>query len=221
MMGRILFHVLVAALTLSTGILGWCVNLGKGTQQTTRFYLLYPLSSLGTGIEATLPGPCVAIGVGPVKLPEYLNRPQIVTRSSPGELQVAEFARWAEPLEENFTRVLAENLSMLLPASRTVEYPWERSMRIDYQVRVDIIYFDGQPGGDVHLRTRWTLLGNDGKSVLMRKESNFCEPMDRLKYGELVSTQSRMIAQLSRRIATAIKTVSRQVPDRTCPGNGE
>lgn len=220
-MGRILFHVMVAALTLSTGTLGGCVNLGKGTQQTTRFYLLYPLSSLRTGIEATLPEPCVAIGVGPVKLPEYLNRPQIVTRTSPGELQVAEFARWAEPLEENFTRVLAENLSMLLPASRTVAYPWDRSMRIDYQVRVDTIRFDGQPGKDVHLSARWTLLGDDGKRVLIRRQSSFCEPMDRLKYAEIVSAQSRMIAQLSRRIAAAIKAVSRQVPDRTCPGNRE
>jgi len=220
-MGRVLFRFLVVTLAVLLWALGGCVNLGKGTQQTTRFYVLYSLSSPVTGTEAARPKRDLAIGVGPVELPQYLNRSQIVTRASRSELQVAEFARWAEPLEENLARVLAENLSILLSTDRIAVYPWKRWTPIDYQVTVDVTRFDGQPGGDVSLRARWTVLGDDGKKVLIRKQSNFSEPAGTLEYRDLVSAQSRMIAELSRQIAAEIKAVSQQVPDQAHPSGGQ
>ena len=76
-------------------------SLGKQSSPT-RLYTLTALAREGSPQPAG--GQGLAIGVGPVELPEYVNRPQIVTGDSGNELRRAEFEQWAEPLETNFTR---------------------------------------------------------------------------------------------------------------------
>ena len=73
---------------------------------------------------------------------DYLDRQGIVTRVSPNRFVVAENDRWAEPLEENFSRVLARNLSILLQTDRIVAYPWERSQQPTYQIQVEVPRFE-------------------------------------------------------------------------------
>jgi hypothetical protein len=148
----------------------------------------------------------VAIGLGPVTFPEYLNRPQIVVRGSGNQLQIAEFARWAEPLVENFSRVLVENLSALLSSDSIVPYPRKKSTPTDYQVTVDVIRFDGTPGENASLVARWTILGDDGEKALQKKKSSLSEPIDGQSYEALVSAESRLVTALSREIAAAIKS---------------
>jgi hypothetical protein len=48
-----------------------------------------------------------------------------VTGDTHNELQSDTFSQWAEPLETNFARVLAENLSVLLTTERVAVYPWQ------------------------------------------------------------------------------------------------
>jgi uncharacterized protein len=118
----------------------------------------------------------LAIGIGPVTLPKYLDRPQIVTFTSPYALNVAEFDRWAEPLESTFVRVLAENLALLLPTARVAVFPWPGSMRLDYQVTVEVSHFSGQLGGESALTARWSLFSEDGKEALVSQRSRFSAP---------------------------------------------
>ena len=61
------------------------------------------------------------IGVFPVAMPDYLDRPQVVTRVSENEIKLDEFNRWAEPLKENFYTVLVENLSTLLSNEKIIK----------------------------------------------------------------------------------------------------
>ena len=56
----------------------------------------------------------LTIGVGPIRFPDYLDRPGIVTRSSGNTIEIAEFDLWAGSLKDDFMRILAENLSILL-----------------------------------------------------------------------------------------------------------
>ena len=146
----------------------------------------------------------LSIGVGPVQLPQYVNRPQIVTRISQNELEVNEFARWGEPLKDNFSRVLAENISVLLSTDHVNVYPWSRTTHIDYQVIIDVTQFYGTLGGDVLMRARWTLLGDDGKKMLFRKNSSLSIRADAGTYKALVSAQSRILADLSNEITKEI-----------------
>src|SRR5574342_626514 len=62
----------------------------------------------------------VFLGIGPIKFPGYLDRQEIVVRSAQNRFDVSENDRWAEPLDENFTRVLAQNLSVLLRTDRII-----------------------------------------------------------------------------------------------------
>ena len=83
----------------------------------SRFYLLTTLkeSAPGKAVVKPLPGPALHVRV---KLAKYLHRPEIVTRVGPNQYRLAEYDRWAEPLQENLSDILAENLSGLLPGRR-------------------------------------------------------------------------------------------------------
>jgi uncharacterized lipoprotein YmbA len=207
-MGHISIRFAVFVLGLSLIVSAGCLNLGEGTQEATRYYILSPLSTSELKKDVPDDTKSVAIGLGPVTFPEYLNRPQVVVRSSRNQLQIAEFARWAEPLGENFSRVLVENLSALLSTDRIVPYPRKKSMPMNYQVTVDVIRFDGTPGGNASLVARWTVLGDDRTKVLWEKKSSLSEPTGGQGYEALVSAESRLVAALSREIAAAINAVA-------------
>ena len=180
--------------------------LGCGTSQPSHFYLLRALSpASASGLSETKQS-SLSIGLGPVTLPEYLDRPQIVTRASAHEVELAEFHKWAEPLSENTSHVLGENLSALLSTDRIVQYPWKRSIHPDYQLSLEVIQFDGTKSQEAVLKVRWTLVGNDGKNVLQEKTSQFTEILRGPEYEDLVEAMSRMLDSLAQEIADAIKT---------------
>lgn len=208
-MGHILLRLAVISLCVFAVLSGGCVNLGSGTQQTTKFYVLNSLYSLEEPPAAGTAQDDLAIGVGPIELPKYVNRPQIVTRTSRNELEVALFARWGEPLEENFSRVLAENFAILLGTDRVIVYPRKRTVPIAYQVAVEVTRFDGALGGDVSMRARWTVLGDDGEKILLREHASFRGRAEGEAYGALVAAQSRMLAELSRKIAAEITALAK------------
>jgi len=206
-MGHMSIRFAVFVLGLSLIVSAGCLNLGEGTQETTRYYVLSPLSISELKTEVLDDTKSVAIGLGPVTFPEYLNRPQVVVRGGRNQLQIAEFARWAEPLGENFSRVLAENLSSLLATNHITLYGSKGWMPTNYQVTVDVVRFDGTPGENASLVARWTVLGDDRAKVLQKK-SSFSEPTDGQSYEALVSAESRLVTALSREIAAAINAAA-------------
>jgi uncharacterized protein len=194
--------------------LGASLMVGGCASQPSRFYLLSAMpnpetASLGAPGEK---GP--TIGVSPVTLPDYLNRPQIATHTSPYELRLAEFDRWAEALDVNFSRVLAENLSLLMPTARVVMSPWSRAIPIDYQVTVDVTHFLSQVGGESLLIADWTLFKGEGQDALMSGKSRFSAAPGGQDYAAIVAAMSQTVASLSREIATAIKGVESRVSAR-------
>lgn len=213
-MSYTIFRLMVISFCILPAALGGC--LGGGTQQRAKFYVLNSLYSSKAGMETETAKNVLSIGVGPVQLPQYVNRPQIVTRISRNEFEVAEFARWGEPLKENFSRVLAENISVLLSTDRVLVYPWNKTAPIDYQVVVNVTRFDGAVGGDVSMRARWALIEADGKKVLLRRNSSLSARADAKTYEALVSAQSRMLADLSSEITEEIKVL----PERRLRGEG-
>lgn len=206
------FVLLGGIVVFSSSVLMLAGCLG-GKTEPTRFYALSPLSRTET---AKPPGTAEhdgTIGIGPVQLPEYLNRPEIVTRTSQNQLHLADFHQWAEPLRESFSRVLAENLSMLLSTDRVAVFPWGLTP-IDYQVTVEVARFERQPGGENLLVARWSILRDNGKEILLTRNSSFSEPAAAGDYEATVSAQSRVLAEFSREIAAAITAISQKTADR-------
>ncbi len=167
----------------------------------TRFYALSPLPQGGgpTGGVARS-GP--ALGIGPVSVPERLNRPEIVTWVGDNTLRLAEFDVWAAPLQDSITRVLAENLSVLLPTDRATIFPWASDTPIDYEVRVEVSRLDGALGGECSLIARWSILRRADKQMKAGRSSH-TEPAGDA-YATFVAAQSRLVASLSRDIAAAL-----------------
>lgn len=179
---------------------------GTAGTPPTKFYLLNPLpgpeKTANLGSER-----CISIGIGPVKIPDYLDRPEVVTRMSPNELRVDEFRKWGEPLEGNVSRVLAETLSSLLCLKTVAIFPWRGPIPIDYRIYVEVIRMDGALGESAFLDVTWAIVdGVDKKKLLFVKRSKYKEPVRGQDYEAFVSAQSRNLQGLSRDIAEAIKS---------------
>ena len=82
--------------------------------------------------------PDVAVLVGPVRLPAYLERPQIARLASGGEVALDEFSRWLGGFEENFVRAVSLGLARELGSDRVVESPSRAPFPIDYQIRFHV-----------------------------------------------------------------------------------
>jgi uncharacterized lipoprotein YmbA len=191
--------------------LGWASLLlvfllaGCSSTPATKFYRLNSLPAMQQENPRALPGEDIAIGVGPVELPEFLDRPQIVTRKSQNQLEIAEFHRWAASFPRDFSRVLAKNISTLLPTDRVAVYPWEDSFSPTYQVKLDVEQFDGRLGEQVFLRLTWSLVGQEGMKELLVRKTLIEEPVLTNDYEGLVAAQSNALATLSREIVEEIR----------------
>ncbi len=86
--------------------------------------------------------PGVIIGIGPVKIPEYLDRPQIVTKTKDKMLNFAQFDRWGESLDLGLARLIREDLTIMLPGAKLTLYPWNPSMAVKYQIAIEVIQLD-------------------------------------------------------------------------------
>ena len=183
-----------------------------GSSAPGRLYVLTPapearLAPLGSAVPG---GP--VLGVGPVRLPGLLDRPQIVTRRGAEEIDAAEFHRWAEPLAESVPRILAENLATLRKTERVVLFAWDPAQAVQDQVVVDVMRFDGAMGGDVVLDARWRILATDGKELAVNR-SVLIQPIDGTGYPAVVAAMSRALAALSREIAAMLDGLPRTGAD--------
>ncbi len=178
------------------------------TSQPSRFYLLNALEdSRKQGIQSCQKDSIIGIGINPVNLPRYLDRPQIMTRINDNELMLSELDLWAEPLRDNVTSVIAQNLHALKCADIEV-FPWSGSKQINYRLSAMVIRLDGTPGGEAYLDVRWTILDEQAKMVLLTKESRFIEPVGSQDYLALASAYSRLLASFSRELADSFKSIS-------------
>jgi uncharacterized protein len=174
----------------------------------SRFFALASLPRTGGQRAADAAGTnALALGIGPIKFPGYLDRQQLVTRISQNRFAVAENDRWAEPLEENFSRVLSQNLSILLQTDRIVAYPWERRQQPTYQVQVEVLRFEPNAEQVVELWARWRITDNT-KKTLSVKESYLTRPAKDKSTEAAVAALSEIVGSLSQEIAASIRGLS-------------
>lgn len=176
---------------------------GCSTSPPTRLYLIEPMAAIpSANVDTEL-----TITVGPITLPEHLNRKEILTHDQPYRVSTAEFDRWAEPLDHNITAALAENLSMLVPTDHVIAYPWDAARRVDYTVRVRVIAFGTDPSGEVVLSASWMIHDTVGAPVTLSK-ARYSESRRGNDVVATVAAMSRAIEQLSRDIANALHVAS-------------
>ena len=175
-----------------------------GQSGPTTFYTLSPIETAPSG-EAAFSIGDVNIGIGPVTFPSELDRQRIVTRSGRNRLEIDEFHRWGGSLENNFVRVLIENLSQLLASERIMAHPWERIFRPDFRVVMDIRRFDGRLGEYASLNATWMLVRAGSDKPLVVRQTIVQEAVSAEGYDALVAAQSAAAATLSREIAAVLQ----------------
>jgi uncharacterized protein len=171
---------------------------GCGGSPKASFYTLSPDASL----QPLAGSSSLRLVVGPVTVPELVDRPQIVTRRAPNEVWINEFARWGEPLKENIARTLAADLSALLGSPLVTVFSPGADVKA-FQLRVDVMRFDAMPGEEVVLDALWTVRGPDG-AARFDGHSVVHVPTDGDGFDAVARGYSRAIAQMGREIAAGI-----------------
>jgi hypothetical protein len=169
----------------------------------TRFYTLSSLSAT-PGETPGMASRDLTVAVGPVTLPEYLNRPQLVTRDGSNQVRLADFDSWIEPVQGLFARTLVENLSVLLGTDDVLLMPQRRPVRPDYQVEVEVTRFDVDTSGNAVLDARWWVLDERGEAVLRNGRSTIVQPATIGDQAAAAQALSGALIGMSREIAGAI-----------------
>jgi uncharacterized lipoprotein YmbA len=172
----------------------------------SRFFTLSPL--VQSEIDgAKTPGAAagISVGVGPLTLPGYLDRQEIVVRIAQNRLRLSEHDRWAEPLDENIARVLSQNIAHLLRAERIHAYPWPIDRKPVYQVEIDVLRFEADAHHQAQLSTRWLIRNTSHKDRTRYSETRLSRPMQNGSTEASVAALNETLAELSREVTAAIK----------------
>ena len=181
-----------------------CVNFSP-MSDPSRFFTLMPLPQVeqsqgrGTGEINNM-----FLGIGPIRFPAYLDREQIVTRTAQNRLDISENDRWAEPLEENFTRVLSQNLGMHLGGARIIRYPGKPANALACQIDIEVLRFEPNTRQEVELLAAWPLIDPEHQSASCLERVPH-SAADRENPWKLRSAAlSEILGDLSREIADSI-----------------
>jgi uncharacterized lipoprotein YmbA len=145
------------------------------------------------------------VAVGPVTVPEMVDRPQLVVRRSPNRVDVLEHHRWAQPLGAEIARVLAADLAGRLPDARTVSAGGQAGERADYRIALDIEQFDAVPGQGVTVLAAWSLR-HEG-TTLRAGRSALREAVQADGYEALAAAYARALAKMSAEIAAVVHSL--------------
>lgn len=176
----------------------------------SRFFTLSSLGEIETAVKAPPGHEIISLGVGPIKFPGYLDRQEVVVRRAQNRFEISEYDHWAEPLVENFTRVLEQNLSALLGTDRIVSYPWPGNGKPGYQLQIEVIRFEANSAREAQLSARWSVFDSDKKISLQSRESRFSRPLQGNSTDASVAALSEALGDLSREIADAVKSIHGQ-----------
>ena len=180
-----------------------CVSL-KPQPDPSRFFVL----------TSTVPAPATrqagsVVGVGPVTLPGYLRRAQIVTRDGDTEMRLSEYDRWAEPFPAMTSRVLMEDLVAALGAERGVAYPWQRTLAPSPVVEVEFSRFERDTSGAALLEADWRVRQG---SATQPGHSRITEAASGPAMEESAAALSRALGRLAGEIAAAARSVGAGAP---------
>jgi uncharacterized protein len=148
------------------------------------------------------------IGLGPVSVPQYLDRSAIVTRVSPNRLTVNDGHRWAGSLKSEIMRVLADNIGHRIRTGEVILFPWSALIKPDSRFRVEIRTFEGRLGESVTLKAIWSVAFAPSDQPAVRRVSVIQEKVNGNDFEELAAAMGRALAGLSDEMAGAVLEVA-------------
>lgn len=188
------FGIVILALLLSG-----CMRDSKPVQ----FYMLNADSGISGATQVLAAAQDTVIGLGPIRIPEYLNRPQMIVAITENQYRLAEDHRWAERLDQNISLALFKALPGQLGTDKIVRYPWPQRQAIDYQVGIDILEFNVDANGQSLLIAQWFIKRKDKPTIDKRSVYQF--PASTADHEVMVKAQSQCLTKLGQEIAGTIR----------------
>ena len=197
--------VAAAGLIVALAPLAGCTRVFAPQPDTTRFYVLTPTVH---DDAPPIDNPhSLVVGVGPVRLPGYLDRPQFVTRADGNRVVISDFDRWAEPLHEGFARVLGQNLASRLGAEVISRFPWPVGSRLDYQIEIDVIRFEAG-GGQAQLASQWAVKDAQTRALMISRYSTINQRVEGSGSPGEVAALSASLGELASEIAGQVRALA-------------
>jgi len=194
---RHIYFLLLSSWLLSlTGCIG-------GKTPPSQFYLLEPINTSAGSVSAVAAKPLIALG--PVKIPPYVDRPQIVTASAKNAYRLSEINRWAESLDDNISRVLAQNLMLLAPVGTVLVNASNRARQARLRVAVNILEFHVNPEGQAGLTVQWQIFR--GEELQLNRQVSYHTPASTTDYSIMVAALNDCLNRMSRELAASLRQV--------------
>lgn len=184
--------------------------IGCGSSPKETYYTLSAAAAMNGAAPVTGES-AYSIAVGPITLPEAVDRPQLVLRVGPNEVTFVELHRWAGSLKSEISRIIADNLAAYLNVRQVAAYPQSAGDNADYRVLVDIQRFDSTLGESVTIDALWSIK-RQSDGVARTGRSTARESSGGGNYDGVVAGHSRALATVSRDIAEAIRSMSTAPP---------
>ncbi|MFH2091810.1 MAG: PqiC family protein [Pseudomonadota bacterium] len=171
---------------------------------STRFYVLTPVDPAAPSMREPDQAFPLSIQIAALRLPQYLEKPQIVTRSGSNQLELAEYHQWGGNLRKNMIHVLAQNFSQLLATADICMAPFQPASPPVFIIELEVMQFEADAGGKARLWAQWRLFRGTDKKNLTTRITRLVSAVGTLDYEHRVSAMSGLLAQLSRIIGQEI-----------------
>ncbi|MFU8763789.1 MAG: membrane integrity-associated transporter subunit PqiC [Haliea sp.] len=185
---------------LLSGVAAMLLLAACGSSPQHNFYLLSAESRGGAS------GQSPSLGIGPIEIPEYLNRNSLVYSRGSNQLHIANFERWAEPLEDGIQRVLGLNLAAQLGTQNIRPHPWQRTDTPAYAVQLWVLSLDAA-GQEAELVVEWRVSRPGESAPLERRISRLSQPLPGPEWqaADAAGAYSKLLQALSAEIAAVIR----------------
>ncbi len=183
-------------------LLGGCSIGGKS--KPANFYVL---TGLPEDTQPIAQAGNATVGIGQVKIPNFLDRPQIVTLVAANQIALSEFDRWGESFQAGVTRVLREDVAIYLGSNEVAAFPWLQPFPKDFVVHVVVLAFEAAPYRDeVLLRVMYRITDPKQTTTYLVKESQFSQPLTTgaSDYAAIADAMSTAVAALAKEIAQEV-----------------
>jgi len=173
---------------------------------------LYGLVARAEPAPAAWPPDAPLIAVGPIDLPDYVRRAQILTLSDEVEYRASTTGRWAEPVEPAVARVIVENLATALGTGQVASLG-SAPTGDRLQVTLQITDFVATEAGEVRLGAFWRVLSADGRKPLAGARFEHREPLVGSGDAAVVNAMSKALAAITPALVTALQAARAAKPD--------
>jgi uncharacterized lipoprotein YmbA len=145
----------------------------------------------------------VSVTIGPVAVPEAVDRSPMVVRTGPTEVSIDDLHRWVEPLKSAIPRALAELLMRDLGTPNVLAGRSALGTKADYRVAVDVQRFDSSFSEGATLDAAWTVTPGQGPARGGRTFAQEAAPSR--DHAGIAAAHRKALEKLAADIAAAIR----------------